>query len=134
MSSPESAPDHAERDELGRFLPGASANPGGRPAVLRDVRALAQARGPEAIERLTEIMRTGKPDVALRAAEALLARGFGHPSIDVSMTAAVAMEDVAAWNRLGAEVAERLTSLAENMLRTERAALAAPTGAGEPPQ
>jgi hypothetical protein len=40
---------------------------------------LARARGPEAIRKLTELMRTAEPSVAWRCAVALLDRGYGRP-------------------------------------------------------
>ncbi len=63
-----------------RFKPGRSGNPGGRPKALAEVQALAAEHTPEAIERLAQLMRTGPEAVAVRAAEALLDRAWGHPS------------------------------------------------------
>jgi hypothetical protein len=55
-------------------------NPGGRPAVAREVRDLARSYGPEAIAKLHELMRNGKSEqVQLAAAEELLNRGYGRP-------------------------------------------------------
>jgi hypothetical protein len=68
------------RDSRGRWLPGVVPNPGGRPAVTREVRDLARSYGPEAIAKLHELMRNGKSEqVQLAAAEELLNRGYGRP-------------------------------------------------------
>ncbi len=61
------------------FVAGASGNPGGRPKVDVEVRALAQQQAPDAIARLVELMRCGNPAVEVRAAEALLDRAIGKP-------------------------------------------------------
>lgn len=68
----------SERDAAGRFAPGHSGNPGGR--LRDDVRPLAREYGAEAIDKLVAIMRDGEPEVALRAAVALLDRGWGKPA------------------------------------------------------
>lgn len=68
------------REKTGRFRPGRSGNPGGRPREDVHVRELARQHTAEAIETLTTIMRRGKTKAArVRAAEALLARGWGQP-------------------------------------------------------
>jgi hypothetical protein len=70
----------ANRTELGKFRPGFSGNPNGRPAIAAEVAELAQQHGPEAIEKAVHIMRHAKdPRVALAAVELLLNRGFGRP-------------------------------------------------------
>ncbi len=72
----------AKRRGPGRpFQPGHSGNPGGRPKDAVAVRALARQRTKEAIETLTAIMRMGQTEAArVRAAEALLDRGWGRPT------------------------------------------------------
>lgn len=63
------------------FLPGMSGNRGGRPKAAVSVQALARERTEEAIETLAGIMRHGKTEAArVRAAEVLLARGWGQPT------------------------------------------------------
>lgn len=59
--------------------PGQSGNPGGRPKVAAEVRDLAREHGSRAIDRLVALMKSQNQSVALRAAEAILDRGFGRP-------------------------------------------------------
>src|SRR5690348_714211 len=69
----------------GRFRPGASGNPGGRPAALSDVRVLAREHTPAAVAKLAHIMEKGKSETAcIAAASALLDRGWGRPTQPVS--------------------------------------------------
>ena len=73
------------RDKNGRFLPGISGNPGGRPREVGHVRELAREHSDEAIETLVDLMRHAKSDAARgAAAQALLDRGYGK-SVAVSM-------------------------------------------------
>ncbi len=73
------------RDKNGRFLPGISGNPGGRPREVGHVRELARDQSEEAIETLVDLMRHAKSDAARgAAAQALLDRGYGK-SVAVSM-------------------------------------------------
>ena len=53
------------RDKSGRFLPGISGNPGGRPPEVGNVRELAREYTEEAIETLVDLMRHAKSDAAL---------------------------------------------------------------------
>ena len=54
------------------FQKGQSGNPGGRPKEDAEVKALARASGPEAIDKLIELMRGDDRRTALAAAQALL--------------------------------------------------------------
>jgi hypothetical protein len=66
------------RDKNGRFLPGISGNPGGRPPEVGNVRELAREYTEEAIETLVDLMRHARSDAARgAAAQALLDRGYG---------------------------------------------------------
>ena len=73
------------RKETGRKAPssawkrGQSGNPGGRPKVSAEIRDLARDHGAQAIERLVALMHSKNENVAVRAAEALLDRGYGRP-------------------------------------------------------
>lgn len=62
------------------FQKGQSGNPGGRPKEDAEVKSLARATGPEAIDKLVELMRGDDRRTALAAAQALLDRGFGKPA------------------------------------------------------
>ena len=65
----------------GRWAPGQSGNPGGRPAGLSEIRALARNHTTEAIECLLKEMRKGDTSHArIAAANALLDRGWGRPT------------------------------------------------------
>lgn len=46
----------------------------------RDIKAMAQKHGKAAIDGLVELMGHDEPDIRLRAAQAVLDRGFGKPA------------------------------------------------------
>ncbi len=61
--------------------PGAGRPRGSVNKVTAEVRGLAQQYGAEAVALLVTLMRTsGRDEVRVRAAEALLARGYGKPT------------------------------------------------------
>ena len=69
---------HKNRSPEGKFLPGQSGNPGGRPKDEHRVAELARSYTLEAIDTLVELMRHGKDErVRGTAAQALLDRGWG---------------------------------------------------------
>jgi hypothetical protein len=69
------------------FKPGQTGNPRGINDNERvEVQRLARGFGREALERLVEIMRTGRESNQILAAEALLNRGFGKPAQAVEVT------------------------------------------------
>ena len=69
----------------GRFAPGASPNPGGRPAALAEVRELARQHTTLAIDTLVKIADRGKTEMAkIAASNALLDRGWGKPTQPIS--------------------------------------------------
>ena len=45
-----------ERDERGHWLPGRSANPGGRPGIPEVIKATLRELSPRAVERLGELL------------------------------------------------------------------------------
>lgn len=58
--------------------PGAGRKPGVPNRVTADIKALAQSFGPEAIEKLVQIVRDSENDAAkISAIKELLDRGFG---------------------------------------------------------
>ena len=68
----------------GRFAPGTSGNPGGRPKDEARVAELARSYTSEAIETLAHLMRHGRDErVRGTAALALLDRGWGKPKVEV---------------------------------------------------
>ncbi len=69
------------------FEPGVSGNPGGRPKVVAEVRALARQHTVKAVETLAIIMADSDEDGRTRvaAAVALLERGYGKPEQAVSV-------------------------------------------------
>jgi hypothetical protein len=68
-----------ERVERGRFAPGASGNPNGRPKIASEIRDLARVHGPHAIARLVELSKSRDGAVAVNACRTLLDRGYGRP-------------------------------------------------------
>jgi hypothetical protein len=63
------------------FVPGQSGNPGGRPKDVLGIQRLALERCPEAIEKLTELMRSAQSERAQAdAASKILDRGCGKPT------------------------------------------------------
>lgn len=72
----------------GRWGPGQSGNPSGRPAGLADVRAAARAYTQEALDTLASVIRDAgaSPAARVAAATALLDRGWGRPEQAVAIT------------------------------------------------
>jgi hypothetical protein len=68
-----------KRDTRGRLLPGFTANPSGRPAIIKEVRELARAHVPAAIERLAKLVNSPNETIALAAIDQLLNRVYGKP-------------------------------------------------------
>jgi hypothetical protein len=85
----------APRDGHGRFLPGVSGNPGGRPKQARAVVELARQCTTEAIETLREIAldRQAQPMARVRACEALLTRAWGVPMPETSIDSLLEEEE-----------------------------------------
>lgn len=75
------------------FVKGSSGNPGGRPAVIKEVRELAQKHAPAAIERLAMLVQDPDGRVAVAACNALLDRAVGKPVQAVEVDARVAKVD-----------------------------------------
>ena len=71
----------------GRFQPGQSGNPKGKPKAIIEVAAAARERTVEAIETLTTIMRDKKATASARvtAANVLLERGWGKAPQSISI-------------------------------------------------
>jgi len=88
-----------------QWQPGQSGNPGGRPKILAEVRDLARTSTVEAIETIRRLMLDEKvaPATRLAAAEALLDRGWGKPSL-----VQPADLDREAWRVLSDEVLDQV--------------------------
>lgn len=73
------------------WKPGVSGNPGGRPAVIGELRDLARAHTVEAVEALVNVLRDPSAPHAAKVSAAvhLLDRGFGRPAQEVALQAAV---------------------------------------------
>jgi hypothetical protein len=71
----------ANRAETGRFVPGQSGNPSGRPKRDEDLAALARTYSEDAIAALVSIVNDSKANASARisAANSLLDRGHGKP-------------------------------------------------------
>jgi hypothetical protein len=80
---PENTSDHVIplRGARGKWLPGASPNPGGRPKVVADIQELARQYTPTALKTLHHIAERGKQESArVAASTALLDRAWGRPT------------------------------------------------------
>ena len=113
QNTSEHAHARAARDGKGRFLPGQSGNPGGRPVEEREMKVLARSHTVEAIEKLVHLMRSAEDQrVQFLAAEALLDRGHGRaapavasgPLVNITMAGAAPIADAAEAARIYADV------------------------------
>ena len=86
------------RDDLGRFVLGASGNPGGRPKPPAGLRSRLAELSPRAIDRLGELLDSADERIQLEAAKAILDRHLGRPAIqaDISLHRGVADGHLAA--------------------------------------
>ena len=75
-----------ERNERGHWLPGRSANPGGRPGVPEVIKATLRELSPRAVERLGELLDSDDERIRLEAAKAILDRHLGRPAIQADFT------------------------------------------------
>jgi hypothetical protein len=85
---PETAPTNraVTRDANGRWLPGHSPNPTGRPKRDAEIREAFQDLGAEAVERVQQLMRSKDETVAVAACRLALERGYGKPMQSVTVT------------------------------------------------
>src|SRR5579875_2442311 len=69
------------RDQAGRFLPGQSGNPGGRPRGGYELREMSRRLAPRILEVMFEIAcDPAQPGaVRVRAGNSVLDRGYGRP-------------------------------------------------------
>jgi hypothetical protein len=105
------------RDAAGRWLPGRSPNPGGRPPIPEEVKAevhrILAAASPDAARRLAELVHDEDPRIAAIASGAILDRILGKPVQAIS--ADVRQETVQAAHLAALQEinARRLARLAE---------------------
>jgi hypothetical protein len=87
-----------ERDDRGHWLPGRSANPGGRPGVPEVIKATLRELSPRAVARLGKLLDSEDERIQLEAAKAILDRHLGRPAIqaDISLNRGVADDHLAA--------------------------------------
>ena len=87
-----------ERDSRGHWLPGQSANPGGRPGVPEVIKATLRQLSPRAVERLGELLDSEDERIRLEAAKAILDRHLGRPAIqaDINLRGGAADDHLAA--------------------------------------
>src|SRR5215831_20817886 len=74
------------RNELGRFVPGTSGNPGGRPKPPDGLKTRLAELSPRAVERLGELLDSDDERVRLEAAKAILDRHLGRPAIQADIS------------------------------------------------
>jgi hypothetical protein len=63
--------------EATRFQKGASGNPGGRPKLSDDIKALAKSKSKRAFERIVELIESDDERVAFAAAKEVIDRAYG---------------------------------------------------------
>jgi hypothetical protein len=70
-----------KRDARGYWLPGQSANPGGRPAASYRISELAKTHSPKMLQVLVDVAidATAPPSARVAAASAVLDRAHGKP-------------------------------------------------------
>lgn len=92
---PENTVADVTRDRRGRWLPGTSPNPGGRPSEAQEAIRLAASKAPEAIERLWAIACDDavNPSVRVSALSIVLDRGLGKPRQQIDVTAEARQHD-----------------------------------------
>ena len=112
------------------FAPGQSGNPGGRPRLPDDVKALARGYTREALETLAGVMRNDEAPAAARviAASHILDRVWGKPAQHLTVDPVGDLTDA----ELRAELLATIAELRQNGLDAEDHGLAA--GDDPPPR
>lgn len=64
----------------GLFQKGQSGNPSGRPKIPEEIREMARAASPRALERAIELMGSADENVSLKAINTVLDRAYGKPA------------------------------------------------------
>ena len=111
--------DVPKRGVRGRWMPGASPNPGGRPAGMAEVRGLARSYTAIAIEKLAHLVQHAKSEQAcIAAASALLDRGWGKPTQPIAGDGdmpAIGINGTAVATLTAEERAALVASIAESL-------------------
>ncbi len=74
------------RSHSGRFAAGYSGNPGGLRGLPSDIKDQLEAGVPKAVGKLINLINSQDDRVALAAADTLLSRLYGKPSVAVDTT------------------------------------------------
>jgi len=69
----------------GRFQPGVSGNPAGRPKMPEELKTRLRGLAPSALDTLEQLLQSEDERVRLSAAQALLDRAYGKPSQEVAL-------------------------------------------------
>lgn len=77
---PEIRQEQAKPYRPGQFRPGQSGNPGGRPAIARDLRKQLEPHGKAMVSALIDAMKSEDERVKLEAIKLGLAYLYGKPS------------------------------------------------------
>jgi hypothetical protein len=85
------------RQPNGRFVPGTTGNPSGRPKIDPDMRSALEAGSLAAEQRLVELVKSEDERLALSASMALLDRTLGKAPASIEVTSASAEAD---WARI----------------------------------
>lgn len=93
------------------FAPGNRLNPGGRPKVPPEVKALLKQHGPEAVKRIVELMASGDEKVALAAANSIADRAYGKAAQPVIGEDGGPIQVDVGGEQVRAELAKMLASL-----------------------
>jgi hypothetical protein len=77
---------------MARFKPGVSGNPGGRPAIVKNIQELARQHTAHAVAALLAALQ--KPGERVAAAQVLLAYGYGRPVQTANLRVVRSWEDL----------------------------------------
>ena len=69
----------------GRFAPGTSGNPGGRPPIPDDIKSMLKDLVPDSVKALHAAINGGDPRLAVQAASVVLDRVYGRPHQSASI-------------------------------------------------
>ena len=75
-----------ERTNHEHWLPGRSANPGGRPDVPEVIKTRLRELSPRAVKRLGQLLGSADERIALEAARTILDRHLGRPAIQADIS------------------------------------------------